>query len=470
MKVNILIVSILLCSTSALHIGLVCPGHAGHLNPTATLGAELKRRGNHVTLITTPPGYSTAKKHGLAFEPIGITEHKSGALRVDLIKEGRLRGLSAFWHTIQLFKREERIILRDLPEILQETAYDALCVDQLLPAAMDVAEVHEVPFGVLCNALPLHLDPDVPPFVTTWEPSSNEDRLRRLRNKAVNIGIILVASPLYIILNQYRARHGLTKHTRSTAQNVGKIQLSQIPSFADFPRTTLPDHFFYSRPWHETSRDSTISFPWKRLDGRPIVYASLGSVQTGLHPLYMTIAEACRTLDIQLVMSLGKKGASLPAHLLPPNVIVVDFAPQLQLLQLASAVLTHGGLNTALEALVCGLPTVVVPLCNDQPGIAARLANLGVAQVVPAGQVEPKMLRDAITKVLDEPQYRLAASRYKQRVRNECPTLEQTAQLIEAAVCRHAPLQRGDPEVERIMGNIPVSNSTRGEHEVVYWL
>jgi zeaxanthin glucosyltransferase len=466
MKGLVLIPSLLL-TASALHIGLVCPGHAGHLNPTATLGAELQRRGNQVTIVTTPTGYSTAKKHGLAFKPIGITEYESGALRLDLAQEGRLRGLSAFWHTIQLFKREEHILLRDLPAVIRELRFDALCVDQLLPAAMDVADVHGIPFGVLCNALPLHLDPDVPPFVTGWAPS-NGGCLRRLRNKAVNIGIILVASPLYIILNQYRAKHGLAKHKGSTAQNVGKIQLTQIPSFVDFPRTKLPDHFFYSKPWHENTRDATMPFPWERLDGRPIVYASLGSVQTGLHQLYMTIAEACSSLDIQLVMSLGRKGASLPDHLLPPNAVVVDFAPQLQLLQLASAVLTHGGLNTALEALACGLPTVVVPLCNDQPGIAARLANLGVAQVVPVGRVKSEVLREAIVKALEDPKYRLTASLYKQRMHNECPTLAQTAELIETAVCRTTPLHRDDPEVERILGITPVSNMTMGELEVIY--
>jgi zeaxanthin glucosyltransferase len=466
MKGIILIPSLLL-SASALHIGLVCPGHAGHLNPTATLGAELQRRGNRVTLITTPPGYSTAKKYGLAFKPIGITEYKSGVLRVDLVEEGRLRGLSAFWHTIQLFKREEHILLRDLPEVIQQSGFDALCVDQLLPAAMDVADVHGVPFGVLCNALPLHLDPDVPPFVTTWAPS-NGGYLRRLRNKAVNIAIILVASPLYIVLNQYRAKHGLAKHKGSTAQNVGRIQLTQIPSFVDFPRTKLPDHFFYSRPWHENKRDVTMPFPWERLDGRPIVYASLGSVQTGLRLLYMTIAEACSSLDIQLVMSLGRKGASLPDHLLPPNAVVVDFAPQLQLLQQASAVLTHGGLNTALEALACGLPTVVVPLCNDQPGIAARLANLGVAQVVPAGRVKPEVLRMAIVKALEDPKYRLAAVRYQQRMCNECPTLAQTAELLETAVGRPTSLHRDDPEVERILGITLVSNLTLDELEAIF--
>lgn len=449
----------------SLNIGVVVPAHAGHLNPAVTLGAELLRRGNKVTLITTPPGSLAAERSGLDFEPIGIEEHKSGALRVDLEQEGRLRDLSAFWHTLQLFKREERILLRDLPGVIQATGVDALCVDQLLPAAMDIAEVHGIPSAVLCNALPLHLDPEVPPFVTTWAPS-NGSRLRRLRNRVSNMAIIVAAAPLYLMLNRYRAKNGLAWHRGSTVQAVGKIQVTQIPSFVDFPRTKLPSHFFYSGPWHKTNRDTKVSFPWERLDGRPIVYASLGSVQTGLQSLYLAVAEACGSMgNVQLVMSLGRKGASLPANRLPSNAIVVDYAPQLELLQKASVVLTHGGLNTALETLSCGLPIVIVPLANDQPGIAARLVNLGVAEAVPAARATktPELLKEAFIKVMKDPSFRRAARRHQQTLRNECPTLAQTAELLETGLCRtDGVLGRDDPEAKRILETIspPVANLT----------
>lgn len=448
-------------SVVAFHIGLVCPGHHGHLNPTATLGAELKRRGNRVTLISTLPGSSTAERHGLEFQPIGIPEYESGALRIDLEQEGRLRGLSAFWHTVRLFCREQQILLRDLPEVLREQKIDALCVDQLSSAAMDVADVLGIPTGVLCTALPLHLDPKVPPFVTTWG-SSNGSRLRQLRNQASNIAIIVAAAPFYIMLNKYRARHGVTKHRASTFQKGGRVQVAQIPSFVDFPRTQLPQHFFYSRPWHKENRDTTIPFPWNRLDDeRPIVYASLGSVQTGLQSLYLAIAKACDGLDVQLVMSLGRKGASLPSNaFLPSNAVVVDFAPQLQLLQRASLVLTHAGLNTALETLACGLPVVILPLANDQPGIAARLVNLGVGKVVLPSHATEKVLKEAISQVLEDESYQRAATHYKRAVHDNCPTLAQTAELIETGLCRPCPLLRDDPEAKRILGPKPVANMT----------
>ena len=176
---TLMLVAVLVLSSvvRALHIGLLCPGHSGHLNPTATLGNALQERGHRVTLISTPQpsALAAAERHSLSFEPIGIQEFESGALQTDLTHEGRLRGLQAFRHTIRLFKREEQLILRDLPLLLQRQEIDAICVDQLLPAAVDVCEVYGKPACILCNALPLHLDASIPPFITTWKPPLAQD-------------------------------------------------------------------------------------------------------------------------------------------------------------------------------------------------------------------------------------------------------------------------------------------------------
>ena len=74
---------------------------------------------------------------------------------------------------------------------------------------------------------------------------------------------------------------------------------------------------------------------------------------------------------MQLVLSLGCRGAKLDGAV-PQGTIVVDYAPQLQLLERGTAVVTPAGLNTALEAVSHGLPMVAMPIANDQPGVAAR--------------------------------------------------------------------------------------------------
>src|SRR5690606_7288698 len=137
--------------------------------------------------------------------------------------------------------------------------------------------------------------------------------------------------------------------------------VAQQPEFFNFPGATLPDHFHATGPWHEPARDDALKFPWERLDGRPIVYASLGTVQNRRARLYDAILSAVDGLELQLVLALGstQPGIVPPA---PQNAIVVPYAPQLRLLDRAVAAITHAGMNTALECLSRGVPMLCLPI------------------------------------------------------------------------------------------------------------
>jgi zeaxanthin glucosyltransferase len=42
--------------------------------------------------------------------------------------------------------------------------------------------------------------------------------------------------------------------------------------------------------------------------------------------------------------------------------------------------ITHAGFNTLLEALTQGVPQIAIPVTNDQPGVAARIADKKTGQ------------------------------------------------------------------------------------------
>jgi UDP:flavonoid glycosyltransferase YjiC (YdhE family) len=107
-------------------------------------------------------------------------------------------------------------------------------------------------------------------------------------------------------------------------------------------------------------------------------------------------------------MALGAEGAELTDDL-PGDPIVVGLAPQLELLKRASLAITHAGLNTALEALMFGVPLVALPVANDQPGVAARLRHHGVGELIPIRHLDAPRLRNAIVHVLGDPSYRVKA-------------------------------------------------------------
>ncbi len=172
-------------------------------------------------------------------------------------------------------------------------------------------------------------------------------------------------------------------------------QISQQPREFDFPRKFLPFCFHYVGPLRSPERHK-IEFPWERLDGRPLIYSSLGTLQNQKTDLFQCFVEACEGLDVQLVIA-GRSPESLGR--LPENVIAAAYVPQLELLEKASLTLSHGGLNTVLDSLSCGVPMVLVPLTYEQPAIAARVVRIGAGEILPLSNVSPSRLRTEIRKI-----------------------------------------------------------------------
>ena len=132
---------------------------------------------------------------------------------------------------------------------------------------------------------------------------------------------------------------------------------------------------------HDNEGREPVPFPWEKLTGQPLIYASLGTLVNGLTNVYDKILEAVGEFpDMQLVLSVGKNVNPDDLGPIPSNTIVVRVAPQLELLKRAALCLTHAGLNTALEALAQGVSMVAIPIGYDQPGVAARIAYHGVAE------------------------------------------------------------------------------------------
>jgi MGT family glycosyltransferase len=176
-----------------------------------------------------------------------------------------------------------------------------------------------------------------------------------------------------------------------------------------------------------------VAFPWDQLDDRPLVYGSLGTLQNGSEHIFQTIAEACSGLDAQLVLSLGGSKDLAEIGNLPGHPIVVRYAPQLQILKRAAAVITHAGLNTTLESLAEGVPLVAIPLGNDQPGVAARIEHHQAGIVVPLRKLTVKRLRGAIDAVLRNEIYCNAAKRLQTEI-CKVDGLEVAADIIESSL------------------------------------
>lgn len=115
---------------------------------------------------------------------------------------------------------------------------------------------------------------------------------------------------------------------------------------------------------------------------RPIVYAALGTI-----PAYNDKPELLRALRDRiadgtrgLIMAVGGPAAvdalGEPGH----GVRVRPYVPQLDALAAASLFITHAGTNSAYEALLAGVPMLMLPQAADQFIVAEHYDRLGLGR------------------------------------------------------------------------------------------
>jgi zeaxanthin glucosyltransferase len=177
-----------------------------------------------------------------------------------------------------------------------------------------------------------------------------------------------------------------------------------------------------------------VDFPWERLTGEPLIYASMGTILNGQVDVFRTIvAGVAKNKNLQLVLSIGDQVDPKQIGPVPNNAIIVKRAPQLELLKQATVCITHAGLNTALESLAQGVPQLAIPITYDQPGVAARIAHKKTGVVTSLDKLTADHLASLLNKVLTDPTYRENARKLQKAI-TEANGLSVAADLIEESL------------------------------------
>jgi len=390
------------------NFGIFCPPLPGHLHPTAVLGRALRSRGHRVTVFQFEQFRSQVEAEELDFCTLG----PDVSLASRVLEMGKAKGIQSLRLAIEGARQSADNICLYGPDRLRDYSIDVVLADQNEPAAGTVAEHLGIPFISLCPSLPLNREPAIPPPFVGWRYSRSPFAL--LRNTVGLRAADLLIAPINRLLNRYRSKWNLPL-VRTPDDSFSKTaQLSQMTRQFDFPRHRLPDNFHYLGPWLDSTSRNKVSFPFDRLGSRPMVYASFGTLQPNAFGQFAMIAEACQRLDLQLVVAAGAAATQLGD--LPGNPIIVPYAPQLQLLPKATLVVTHGGMNTLMQALSFGKPMVALPQTHDQPAIAARLACCGAGLVLGQTRVSAAAIHVALAELLLNSRYKEAAVKIQREI------------------------------------------------------
>ena len=387
-----------------LRVGIVSEPVPGHLNRALTLGRELAGRGHDVVAFGIADVRGAVDASGLRHVAVGEAEFPPGALASRWLQPEHSRGVRALLESVRLHVEETEVLCRDVPP--RAAGVDVLLVDQLQVCGRHLADAVGARMVTVCAGPGLLRLPDdsfPPPFLDRSPSTRPVDRaVHRLAFSAMG----LVAWPRLRVVNRWARRRGTPVRRSFAATSSPDLHVSMLVPELDFdvaPPAGSPLRHF--GPLIDDRRPP-VAFPWDRLDGRPLVYASLGTVQSNADDLHRIIADACAGLDVQLVLSRGEDGPT-PAFAGDP--IVVDHAPQLELLRRASLCITHCGMNTTMECAAFGVPVVGIPIVYDQPAVAARIRHAGVGLTIPHRRVDAPSLRAAVSTVLGDPAFRRRA-------------------------------------------------------------
>jgi len=380
-------------------IGFICPTVPGHLNPMTTLARQLQARGHEVVFLYT------SSAAGLSCIPAEENDY----INESRSEISRLQGEDALVFSLRQVLRQTEGILNWMPAMVEKSGLDAVILDtvqfyaELAPMRLGIPYIHV--------AAALHFDySGYTPYCVSGDPHETTPEAFR-RNREV------VARFLPMISNDgikaYASNAGLKIDWDDPASTMSKLAwITQAPKEFDFESSHWPSQFHHTGPFHDGKGRESVDFPWERLTGEPLIYASMGTILNGQPEVFRTIAAGvAKHKDVQLVLSIGDHLEPEQIGPVPRNAIVVKRAPQLELLSLAEVCITHAGLNTVLESLAQGVPQLAIPVTFDQPGIAARIAAKKTGVTMPFEKLTSNRLSTLLGEVLDNGVYRENARR-----------------------------------------------------------
>lgn len=402
-----------------MRIGFSCPVLPGHMYPMTTLARKVRERGHEVFFLGIPDAEPMVRVAGFEFYPYGDALFPAGEMARRVRTLSQLSGLKGIRFTLNIFKDTVRAAFDDGERVIRESRADALVLDATSRGLNLVAMHLQVPFIQVSNAMHFDFSGRTPLCLvdTPYRPG----QFGFVRNLLTIKAFMLMGRPVTALERAYAKQVGLTIDVADPQAHRSRLaQLTQTPKEFDFPSSHWPAHFHHTGPFHSASLRPPIDFPWDRLTGEPLIYASMGTLQNGSEQLFNAIAAAAQAPGRQLVLSIGANLDGSKITPLAANTIMVKNAPQIDVLKRASLCITHAGLNTVLESLSAGVPMVAIPITNDQPGVAARVAytHTGVVLAIKklTGNAGAEKLRAAIDSVLTDPSYRENARRIQQAI------------------------------------------------------
>ena len=421
-----------------MHCLLIAIGSAGDVHPYVGLGLALQQREHKVTIVANPHFQKLIARVGLKFLPLGTEAQYQALLAhpdlwhsrkgLSVVGEGARTTADELFSIVREHGNDpDSIIIGHSLAFAARTAQDAL--------GLRLITVHLAPSCLYS----LHRTPILHPLLTNINqlPQLIKRPLLALGDLAADHMLDPAINIQRRSLGLPRARHITSQWWHSPSCVIGMFPTWFAPVQPDWPSQVHLTGF----PLYD-ERDTASASPEIEeflSDSDPPVVFVAGSGNRQAKQFFQTAAEACRHLGIRGLL-LTPHRDQLPET--PTSGIGhFDYIPFSRVLPRAAALVHHGGIGSAAQALAAGIPHLVRPMTFDQPDNAVRLRELGVAQVLPPARFQTETVAKNLEHLLGSTEVAERCHALALRLQRT-DALSRTCDIVEAVARGELPLDQ----------------------------
>jgi rhamnosyltransferase subunit B len=374
---------------------LVALGSHGDIRPLLAIGAEAISRGGTAAILTNPHFEHEAASHGVRCIPFGSLESVRAWVSRRPATMHATRGPLTVLRAI--IAPRTAALVRAVRSAIDDVCPDAVVAHQACIGARWASEAAGVPFVDVALSPCAWMNPRDTLSLTPWRGPTPTPRAVRFD---VWMGRRITGWLSDGPLNDARrsvglppVRHVWFEELNASCLHLGLWSPAMRPGMPGDP----PQAHVTGFARLETAGTGAMTEALRRfLDGgQPPVVVTLGTAVSHAHPeFHAMVVEALAETGLRAVLVTGDDDYAPKG--LPPSIMAIARAPFHLLFPAARLAVHHGGIGTCAEAMVAGIPSLVLPAAHDQFDNASRCRRLGVARTLPLARATAKRLRSSI--------------------------------------------------------------------------
>ncbi len=396
----------------------------GYVYPAMAVASEIQSRGHEVAFTTGPSFAATLEQSGYSYIPTNDQAHDIFAVSQWMDLQGIRKQADYVTAAVNTFE----------PDVIVTSA---LAIGPLI-----IAQKHHIPVAVLGLA------------TYPWPTINGIEGLHSESWEAKRYDGLWKTYRLACLYSTGE-RPPLEQSAYPQSALLGDLFLLRSVPELQKDIETLPDkvHLVGGCLWKSPISPERPLLDWLNsvtASQKPIIYVQHnnrwskpfkqdGETLNGIPDFWPVFLEAFRQEPVAVAVSTNDP--EITQSNLPDNFFVSQHIPHQAILPYAAGVITNGTTSIMLNTLSHGLPMVIIVTASESYDVAKVCGQAGVAHCIPANEVTPINLKEAVRAMLYDGNLKQNA-RCVQQALARYKGAERAASLLETLALKQAPVVR----------------------------